>query len=266
MDLLIIGSSDDIFCEAVQELVKQKGYTSAILDVCDAARIFSISVASGKSYVTPDIPVILRIPPQAPIRNSFDDSFIYGECLATLWAATTLSKSTVINRPTANSLWGNVSYSSNLTKLKAGYTSSNLNCNIEVFSSQVPSSPQTLLNKQWYLQDLTSYNTAADPEIPEGVGPYRASWVYSNLEYEIVVVLEDKAWRCTNTKLEHLQLEEKSISLLRNLDLVFGTITWSIDSNLENADVARINPYPSLPEIQFVWSDFAPALLETIFS
>ncbi|MBN3888102.1 MAG: hypothetical protein HWQ43_02590 [Nostoc sp. JL31] len=148
-----------------------------------------------------------------------------------------------------------------MTKLKAGYTS-----NLEIFSSQVPPSPQALLNKQWYLQDLTTYNTAAYPEIPEGVGPFRASWVSTNLEYEIVVVLEDKAWRCTNTSLEHLQLEEKSISLLRNLDLVFGTVTWSIDSNLESANIARINPYPSLEEIQFVWSDFAPALLETIFS
>ncbi|MFN6481129.1 hypothetical protein [Nostoc sp. DedQUE07] len=261
MDLLIIGSSDDIFCQAVNELVRQKGYTSELLDVCNAARMFSISVTSEKLSITPEIPVILRIPPQMPIRTSFDDSFIYDECLATLWAAMTLSKSPVINRPTANSLWGNLSYSSNLTKLKAGYTS-----NLEVFSSQVPPSPQALLDKQWYLQDLTTYNTAAYPEIPEGVGPFRASWVSANLEYEIVVVLENKAWRCTKTSLEHLQLEEKSISLLRNLDLVFGTVTWSIDSNLESANIARINPYPSLEEIQFVWSDFAPALLETIFS
>ncbi|BAZ09983.1 hypothetical protein NIES4071_17970 [Calothrix sp. NIES-4071] len=95
---------------------------------------------------------------------------------------------------------------------------SDLDTNLEIFSSQVTSSSQVLLNKQWYLQDLISYNTAAYPEIPEGVGPFRATWVDSNLEYEIVIVLEDKAWRCTNVGLEHLQLEEKTISLLRNLD------------------------------------------------
>lgn len=262
MDLLIVGSNDDSFCEEVSELVKYKGYTSVILDIYDAAKLFSIAIADGKSDVTPNIPVILRIPSQAPIRTSFDDSFMYGECLATLWAATTLSKSIVINRPTATSLWGKISYSSSLTKLKAGDN----NSNVEIFSSQVSSSPQLLMNKQWYLQDLITYNTAAYPQIPEGVGPFRASWVDSNLEYEIIVVLEDKAWRCSNVKLEYLRLEEKSISLLRNLDLVFGTVTWSIDSNLENATIAQINPYPSLEEIQFVWSAFAPALLETIFS
>ncbi|PAX52576.1 hypothetical protein [Brunnivagina elsteri] len=262
MDLLIVGSSDDSFCVEVSELVKQKGYTTGILDVCDAARLFSISIADRKSQVTPDIPVILRIPSPATIRTSFDDSFMYGECLATLWAATTLSKSIVINRPTANSLWGNVSYSSTLTKLRAGYS----NSSVEIFSSQIPSSPQALLNKQWCLQDLATYDTSFYPQIPNDIGPFRASWVDSNLDYEIVVVLDDKAWRCTNVGLEHLRLEEKSISLLRNLDLVFGTITWSIESNLEKASVARINPYPSLEEIQFVWSAFAPALLETIFS
>jgi hypothetical protein len=261
MDLIIVGDESDRFCGEVAEIAMEKGYDVAILDVYDAARVFSIGIEDGQAFVTPDIPMILRMSPPAAVRASFDDSFQYGECLATLWAAAALSKSTVINRPTANSIWGRTSYSSVLTKLNAGAIEEQ----VEIFSSQAPTPPSKQVNKEWYLQDLVTYNTTPYPEIPKGEGPYRARWSEPDPAYEIVVVLDDKAWRCTNISLEHLELEEKSIFLVRNLDLIFGAVIWNISEDLTDTTIARIDSFPLMEQLQFVWPALAPALLEVLF-
>ncbi|HIK03256.1 MAG TPA: hypothetical protein IGS40_00840 [Trichormus sp. M33_DOE_039] len=262
MDLIIVGDRSDRFCTEVLDLVQQAGYTADIFDVCDAARLFSIGMEDGQVFVTPDIPILLRIQSPSTIRTSFDDSFIYGECLSTLWAAATLNKSPVINRPTTHSIWGKTSYSSVLTAVRAGYQEND----IEIFSSQILPPHTAKINQQWYVQDLVTYNTTAYPNIPEGEGPYRGRWADIDPGYEIVVVLEDKAWRSTTVPLEHLALEQQSISLMRNLDLTFATVTWSISENLETATIARIDSFPLMEQIQFVWPALAPALLEVLFS
>ncbi|QLE57059.1 hypothetical protein [Nostoc sp. TCL26-01] len=262
MDLIIVGDQSDRFCTEVLDLVQQIGYTADILNIYDAARLFSVGVEDGQVCVTPDIPLLLRIQPPSTIRKSFDDSFMYGECLSTLWAAATLNKSTVINRPTANGIWGKTSYSSVLTAMRGGWRDND----IELFSSQILLPATQKLNQQWYVQDLSTYNTTAYPNIPPGEGAYRGRWADFDPGYEVVVVLDNQAWRSTNVPLEHLLLEEKSISLIRNLDLTFATVTWSISENLEDATLARIDPFPMMEQIQFVWPVLAPALLEVLFS
>lgn len=261
MDLIIVGDRADRFSIEVVEIAKQTGYVAAILDVFEAGQLFSVSIDSGCAVVTPDLPMLLRMSSPSAMRTDFDTSFQYGECLATLWAAAALSKSTVLNRPTPSSFWGRSSNSSVLTKLRAGLSEEE----IEVFSLHPTAPPTELANQQWYVQDLTTYTTTAWPNIPEGEGPYRAYYSDPDPAYEMVVVLGDQAWRCTTALLEHLELEQKSISIIKKLELTFGVVIWSISPDFENAALFRVNPFPSMQQVQFVWPALAPALLEALF-
>ncbi|MBW4618394.1 MAG: hypothetical protein KME17_03280 [Cyanosarcina radialis HA8281-LM2] len=283
MDLIIVGDDRDRFANEFAEFSNQQGYNAIVLDVSAAARLFSIRIDRGIAEITPQISILFRIPAPSLQRTSFDDSFQYGECLATLWAAATLNPATVINRPTNYSLWGRTSPSFTLTKMRAGLTSPhpalagtplpNLGegqgvraDQAEVFSLRAPSPPAALVSQQWYVQDAITYQTAAWPEIPEGEGPYRARCADPNLAYEIVIVLGDRAWRSTAVSLEHLELEPQSISLLKRLDLTFGAVTWGISPDLQTATLARVDPFPTMEQVQFVWPVLAPALLEAFFS
>jgi hypothetical protein len=137
---------------------------------------------------------------------------------------------------------------------------------VEVFSRQAPPPPTALVDRQWYLQDTSTYQTAAWPEIPEGEGPYRARCVDPDLAYEIVVVLEEQAWRCTAVSLEDLELEAQSISIAKKLDLTFGAVTWGISPDMQTATLARVDAFPSMEQVQFVWPALAPALLEALLA
>ncbi|AFY31477.1 hypothetical protein [Calothrix sp. PCC 7507] len=261
MDLVIVGDRSDFLAIAVVNLAKEQGFVAEILDVCAAAQLFTVSIDSGCAIVTPDIPLLLRMPAPSTIREDFDASFQYGECLATLWAAAALMKSTVINRPTPFSAWGRASNSTVLTEVRAGLSPEGM----EVFSLHPPAPAQQLVNQQWYLQDMTTFTDTPWPEIPGGEGPYRAYYSDSEPAYEMVVVLGEQAWRSTTAPLEHLQLESRSISVMKPLDITFGVVIWSISPDLDHAVLFRVNPFPSLQQVQFVWHSLAPALIQAFF-
>ncbi|QSJ14639.1 hypothetical protein JYQ62_22350 [Nostoc sp. UHCC 0702] len=261
MDLIIVGDRGDRFAIEVVNLAKQKGFVAEILDVCEAAQLFTVSIDSGCAIVTPDIPLVLRMSAPSAIRQDFDTSFQYGECLATLWAAAALMKSTVINRPTPFSAWGRAANSSVLTQVRAGLTPEGT----EIFSLHPPTPPQELVNQQWNVQDLTTFIDTPWPEIPEGEGPYRAYYSDFDPAYEMVVVLGEQAWRCTTASLEHLQLENQSIAMIKQLEMTFGVVIWSISPNLNNSTLFRVNPFPSMQQVQFVWHSLAPALIDILF-
>lgn len=261
MDLIIVGDRGDRFATEVVNFAKQKGFIAEILDVCEAAQLFTVNVDSGRAIVTPDIPLLLRMPAPSTIRQDFDSSFQYGECLATLWAAAALMKSTVINRPTPFSAWGRAANSSILTSHRAGLHPKGR----EVFSLYPAAPPQEFANQQWNVQDLTTYIDTPWPEIPEGKGPYRAYDSDTDPAYEMVVVLGKQAWRCTTAPLEELQLEYQSISIIQQLEMTFGVVIWSISPNLDNYALFSVNPFPAIQQVQFVWHSLAPALIEAFF-
>jgi hypothetical protein len=189
-----------------------------------------------------------------------------------LWAAAALSKSTVINRPGVDGFMGRLSHSAALTELRAGCGGA-----LEVFAKSAPPPPEDRkqetvplllegMEQRWYIQDLGTYRTAAWPHMPEGVGPYRARWASTEPAYEVVAVLGSNAWRCTIVPLDHLELEQKSIFLLKQLKLVFGTVIWSISQDLKSATLARVNSFPTMGQVQFVWTSLGPALLKEFFS
>lgn len=260
MELLVVADPADRLASEVVQIAREHGHTAFIFNVCEAARLFSIHIDSGQASIEPDLPLFLRMPSQPVLRTSFDASFQYGECLATLWAAAALSKSPVINRAGVNGLLGRASYSSALTELRAGVTGGAT----EVFSRDVPSPPEPG-KQQWYIQDTITYRTTAWPTIPEGTGPYRARWADPDPAYEVVVVLGHQAWRCTIVPLDHLELQQKSIFVIQKLGLNFGAVTWSISPDLKCATLVRVNPFPSMGEVQFVWLGLGPALMKEFF-
>ena len=72
-------------------------------------------------------------------------------------------------------------------------------------------------------------------------GAVRFRNVNRDTAYEIVGVVDLAAWRGTSHEgLEPLELEQKSIDLLRALQLRFGVITWRIANDLSTAEIAKI--------------------------
>lgn len=261
MELVIVADPADLLASEVAHLAKEHGHTATIVDVCTAARLFSIHVHAGQATIEPDYPLFLRIPPQPVLRTSYDASFQYGECLATLWTVAVLSRSTVINRPDMNGLLGRSSYSAALTELRGGITEGS----VEVFAKDIPA-PPNCIKGQWYIQDTVTHEITAWPAIPRGEGPYRARWANPDSTYEVVVVLGQGAWRCTPVQLEHLELEHKSVSLVTGLNLSFGAVTWRISQDLSYATLVQVNPFPSMNQAKFVWPVLGAALMKEFFS
>ncbi len=260
MDLLIVSDSADRLAIETVELAQEQGRTAAILDVLEAAQLFSIGIDGNQVVVTPEIPLFLRLPAPSMLRKSFDAEFQLSEGLATLWAAAALTHAPVINRPRIDTLSGYVSSSAVLTELRAGITTRAL----EIFSSEALPPPVPSV-QSWYLQDVVTHCTTPWPKLPEGQGPYRARYADIEPAYEAVVVLESQSWRCTMAPLEHLALEEKSVHVIHKLGLSFGAVIWSIPYDLSHGVLVYVDPFPPMNVVKFVWLGLGPALLEAFF-
>ncbi len=264
MDLVIVGNQADRLAQAIVADFAQLGKNVKILDVLAAAQLFTIEITNGKVAVTPDIPLIIRPFSSDLIRKDFDQSFHYSESLSTLWAVACSSKAPVLNRPTPRGMWSLSSFSSVLTRQRANF----LLDTKEIFTRNPPELAACDLNSncQWYLQDCRTYESIAAPRVPEGNGPYRSRQALKDLGYELVVVFTNQAWRSTQVALEHLNLESRSIQLVRNLNLDFGVVLWSIQNDLTIAEVAKVESFPSLEQVALVWSELATSLYKVFFS
>jgi hypothetical protein len=260
-DLVIVASPADRLVKELELLARKSGHCPVTLTVEESARLFTVSVSEGHALVSPKIPILLRPPCPQLIRPTFDESFLFSECFATLWAAAALTDACVVNRPTVYGIGGRVSMSAALTEVRAGSEPRR----VEVFSDSLPVPPAQPSCLQWYTQSAQNYETARWPTKPVGGGPYRARWLESNPAYEVVVVLRPDAWRCTLAPLEHLDLEARSISLVERLGMTFATIIWSVAHDLTGASVARVDPFPSMDQVQFVWPALGPALIKMLF-
>jgi hypothetical protein len=261
MDLLIVGEATDGFAIAIVEAFAEFGKVAIILDVMSAAQLFTIEITQGQAVVSPDLPMILRVASPELLRNNFDDTFQYEEAFSTILAVAAICHSPVLNRPNPRNMWGDVPLSSVLTQFRAEVTPDTQ----EIFTLH-SSIDLTATNsqQQWYTQDLGTYRTTLASASPPGNGPFRHRLSLADPDYEIVVVLADRAWRTTQVPLEHLELERQSISLLRNLNLDFGIVIWSINRAFTQATIARIETFPSFPRVELVWSELAMSLHEVL--
>lgn len=260
-DLLIVCGPQDRVSHELNESAKRRGFVTAMLGLEESARLFTITTHAGRAEVTPSVPIFFRPLAAAAAPADFDQGFLTSECFSTLWAAAALTSAHVVNRPSYHGVGGRVSLSSSVTDLRVGRSAQRT----EVFSSELPAPPGSS-SLQWFTQSAQTYATAAWPSPPSPSGPYRARWLEPQPAYEVVVVLRTRAWRCTLVGLEHLELEAQSIELIERLELSFGTVIWSVAPDLSAAHVARVDPFPSMDQVQFVWPALGPALLEELLS
>ncbi|WP_218825609.1 hypothetical protein [Streptosporangium subroseum] len=260
IEFVIVADPADKVAAELAAYVREHGRTAAVLDVFEAAQLFTLSVIGGRATVEPVLPMILRLPAPPVLRTDVDAEFQFNECLAQLWAVAALSPAPVVNRPSAHSLGGQVSYSAALTAMRAGVHDGSA----EVFASTYPE-PGVPEGDRWWVQDTGTLTTSPWPERPVGEGPYRGRWSDSDPAFEIVVVLEGRAWRCTTADLEHLDLEGRSLAVSARLGLTLTAVTWRVTADAEDALLVNVEPYPGLEELRMVWLGFGPHLMKLLF-
>ena len=247
-DLIIISDQADELAKDILHVARSSGHKAVMMNMIEASRMFSISVSDNNIAVDPDVPIFLRVPQTPTIRESFDKAFQFGECLASIWAAAAMIKSPCINRPTPHGFTGRLSASVVITELRTCIAKPSN----EVYSRRIPLQLDHGEN-EWCIQDTATGDIAILPKRPKGQGPYKARKINRGVKYEVIVVVGACAYRSTDAPIKHLRLEQKSVKIMKNLDLTFGTVTWYVSSDGTTASVARINPFPSMEEVQYVW-------------
>ena len=257
-ELLVIADTRDSFAAAFRDSASKMGRQVLLIDFFSAAHLFTIVSGSEEgSCVEPDLPMLVRYPVSI-LDSDPDHLFHQAESLATVWAAAALCKSPVVGRPGPTGFGGLCSASAVITEIRGG-------CHvgrIEVFSSSLPSPAQ--LQDEWWTQSLDTLKTAQWPKRDHGGAPYRARKACASYGYEIVSVVVPDAWRSTTVPLSHLDLESKSVSLVRTLDLTFAVVTWGVSPDYTIAEVASVNPWPYIWQVKYTWAQIMPAMLRIL--
>ncbi|WP_234536874.1 hypothetical protein [Streptomyces shenzhenensis] len=261
--LVVVADPEDAVAAEIRDFVEDSGHEAVILDVFDAAQLFTVTVEDSVAVVEPAVPMILRLPSPPLRRISFDAEFQFNECLAHLWAVAALTPAPVINRPGPGGLGTRVSASAALTELRAGLPGGS----VEVFSSRPPEpvGPAEAESTQWWVQDLASWTTVPWPERSGGSGPFRARWSAPDPLFENVVVLRDHAWPSSAVELDRLRLEERSTDIVARLGLDLAAVVWRISPDLTSAKPVMVEPFPDVEQLRMVWLGFGPQLLKVLF-
>lgn len=255
-DLLIISEPHDQLAQEFFKYVRHAGRKPVKLTFPGAAKFFTISLNSNNSVVEPDIPIFLRPPLIQRTRKSFCNDFSNSEYLATIWSACHMTNSPCVNRPSLYGFSGRISTCTTITERRAGRPA----LVQEIYSDIVS---QADSKRNLCLEDTKTFDTAILPNTPKGSGPYRMRSIHGEF-YEFVVVVGKSAFRVSEVPLNGLNLEARSIRIIKNLQLTFGIVVWSISSDLVEANVSRIEPFPSLDQVHYVWSTTAQALEELL--
>ena len=269
--LVVVADPEDPVAIEVRDFVRDSGREAAILDVFDAAQLFTVAVDGPTAVVEPALPMFLRLPAPPLQRISFDAEFQLNECLAHLWAVAALTPAPVINRPEPGGLGTRVSASAALTELRAGLPGGSP----EIFSSLPcgpPGAPADGQGTEWWVQDLDSWTTRPWPELSDplgpsadGCGPYRARWSDPEPLFESVVVLGDHAWRSSPVDLDHLGLQERSTEIVGRLGLQLSAVVWRLSPDLAQAWPAVVEPFPDVEQLRMVWLGLGPQLVKVLF-
>jgi hypothetical protein len=262
VDLLLVADPRDPLATLITAEARRHDRRLVAMAHEDAGRMFTIlgGTDGGEAEevrVEPDLPMLLRpAPPPNPTRDS-DSRFLSGESLAVLWAAASLARSPVLNRPSLRGFEAGWCYSGAITERRA-----QAEISPELYArDETDAGPPD--DRAWAIEDMrgrTRRWTLPDT----GDAPYRARPVIEGEGYERVVVVGPQAWRSTMVALDGFDLEQRSIAIARHLGLGFLAVTWGFDAGLEQARLARIDPYPRVDQLLPVWQEVAPALMEAL--
>jgi hypothetical protein len=251
--LRIVASPTDLLASALENLAQETGRNVERLTHIEAALNTSIEVRAEGTHVAPDSPMFLR-PPLEPVPTCPDLLFLQAERIAHLWAAATLSRCPVVNRPTPGGLWGRVTSSSRITEQRAGLNSDRT----EVFCTD---SDRRDWAGSWA---AARYNGSVSRWPDELPGPVRARPIREAEEYEAVLVVGSAAWRLSDAPLSHLSLPERSVAAAQTLGLNFSVVWWAVPPEMDHAIPARIKPVPSFPDVAPHWPVAGIALLNLL--
>lgn len=256
-DLLLIADRRDPVATLIAAEARRHDRCLLVMEHEDAGRLFTIAGEAEETRIEPDLPMLLR-PTAPPIPNRESDAvFLGGESLATLWAAAALARSPVLNRPSTRGFEAGWSSSGAVTERRA-----KARVAPEIYArAQSDAGPPD--ERAWAVEDMRG-RTRRWVGADTGDAPYRARPVIEDEGYERVIVLNQQAWRSTTLDLDHFGLEGLSIEIARNLGLGFVAVTWGLDPALENARLARIDPYPRVDQIFPVWAELGPALIAAL--
>ncbi|MFI9244682.1 hypothetical protein ACIGXF_19290 [Streptomyces sp. NPDC053086] len=258
-DLLVLADPQDPTAVELAAYVTEQGRSVAVLDVFDAAQLFTVTARAGTATVDPVVPLVLLLPAPPERRTGFDAEFHLGECFAQLWAVAALTPAPVINRPAGTLVAGRTSRSAAVTARRAGEHG-----NGELFSRAYPR-PGSPEGEAFWVEDLGTLRARRWPERPPGTGPYRSRWTDTNPATETVVVLGDRAWRCTTADLDHLDLEARSVAAATALCLDLAALVWRVTDGTATARLVHVEPFPALEQLRMVWLGLGPRLMEVLF-
>jgi len=257
IDLLLVADPRDPMATLMTAEARRHDRRLVAVTHEDAGRMFTILGEAEGARVEPDLPMLLRpAPPPVPNLDS-DARFLGGESLAVLWAAGALARSPVLNRPTTRGFEAGWCYSGAITERRA-----RTGMALELYArDETDAGPPD--DRAWAVEDMRG-RTRRWTSPDTGDAPFRARPVIEGEAYERVVVVERQAWRSTTVALDAFDLEARSIAIARNLGLGFVAVTWGLDPGLEQARLARIDPYPRVDQLLPVWQEVAPALIEAL--
>ena len=252
MELIIVADTRDLLASAVAEEARARGAQAIVIDHGNAARLFTIATSGNSVRVTPEVPILLRHRERALQDVSGDARFLSNEADAALWAATALTESIVVNRPTMHGWEASWTPSGAILERRAG-----LSPELELHScpDRPASRPE---GRPWAYAGPSGLPRRWLSSRPAQQA-FRARPLLDREVYAVVAVVGDHSWY-SHDKAPEIGLREQSTSVVHRLGLTFALVTWGISQNGETR-LARVEPYPQLNQVAYIWPKVVDALL-----
>lgn len=252
-DLIVVDEEGDNLAGVLTASWLAQGVEVRRYRLCEASQLFTVRVRGGEAAVEPGVPLLLRPLRGLPPGASADRRFMHAESFAAIWAAAALTPAHVVNRPDAWGYTSRASASVIVTQRRSGWIAEQ---DTEyIWHRLAPSGPELVH------QDIETWALTQDPA---ATSFGRSRSVLNVAGWEQVIVVGSVALRTSEAGLCSLDLEVDSLAVARALSLTFATVSWAVSMDLGSAVLARVNPFPTLPECIPVLSEVSDRLLQEL--